>query len=265
MDKIKGPVSKPAVKRRKVDLKTKVITDDALLNELKRQEKEVQEKEEKKKNKNKKGKGKTNNVKAKKQIDFERFLELDDDGDDDVVDDGDDDVVDDVVVDGDDDVVDDVLEDDIIEEVTDEEIVEEESDEDDEEVALKELWKTLSPPTKEEDIVQHWYGAIFSSKKKDYLYVGKAIRRYLDDENGPVSGIELDCLNPHVGSDTILELYRDRHDIDIFPAFNIISGPLIVETLRSNKWNVPKLDGLKILYEKYVKLDRKSIFNDLYK
>ena len=51
LDKMKGPTTKPAVKRRKCDLKTRVITNQQLLAELKRQEIEAKEKAESRKRK----------------------------------------------------------------------------------------------------------------------------------------------------------------------------------------------------------------------
>ena len=74
----------------------------------------------------------------------------------------------------------------------------------DDEEELKQLWKKLSPPLPEESLVEKWYGATYHGKKKSHLYVGKAIRRFLEDANGPVQGMELDCLSPHVGTGTIL-------------------------------------------------------------
>ena len=47
------------------------------------------------------------------------------------------------------------------------------------ESALQELWKSLSPPQTEESILQKWYGIIYDGKKKSYLYVGKATGRFL--------------------------------------------------------------------------------------
>ena len=51
LDKMKGPTTKPAVKRRKCNLKTRVITNQQLLAELKRQEIEAKEKAESRKRK----------------------------------------------------------------------------------------------------------------------------------------------------------------------------------------------------------------------
>ena len=45
---MKGKSSNPAAKRRKVDLKTKVISNEELLNDLKRQKAKKEEKEQRK-------------------------------------------------------------------------------------------------------------------------------------------------------------------------------------------------------------------------
>ena len=69
LDKIKGPKEKPVKKRRKIDLKTKVISDEAYLAGIERLEKEDQEKKEKKllKATSKRSKSKKMNDKRKKR------------------------------------------------------------------------------------------------------------------------------------------------------------------------------------------------------
>ena len=36
---------------------------------------------------------------------------------------------------------------------------------------------------------------------KSHLYVGKVMRRFLEEEGGPTKDLEINCLKPHVGSD----------------------------------------------------------------
>ena len=103
LNRLKGPVDKPAVKRRKVHMKTNVLTDKEYLPELKRHKEEDAEKTDGKKLPHK-GKKKS----ASKKIDFGK---LNDDDDDDEVDDG---------------------KDDNIEEETEEEVLEESEEEDSE-------------------------------------------------------------------------------------------------------------------------------------
>ena len=252
LDKMKGPTNKPAAKRKRCDFKTKVVTDKTYVDELKRLEKAG---DEKKASKGKKGMKKK---KAKKQIEFEdmdiggnagvKFEENE------------------VGVDENEEEE----ENSEIMEETDEEIVEEDTDEEidllGDEAYLIALWKKLSPPEKEDDITNKWYGAIYEHKNKCHLYVGKAIRRFLYDEKGPVSSIELDCLKPRVGTGTVLESYDNaRHDIDRFPLHNIIAGPLHVAPLRSNKWDIPKYQSLEERFNRVVKLHREELASVLTK
>ena len=51
---------------------------------------------------------------------------------------------------------------------------------------LKETWKSLSPPINETDIIGKWYGLSWTTKRSNTLFVGKLVRRFLVDENGPV-------------------------------------------------------------------------------
>ena len=64
---------------------------------------------------------------------------------------------------------------------------------------LKITWKTLNPPVKEDQILGKWYAIIYSSKRSSMLFVGKVLRRFLDDENGPTESLEIKCLKPKAG------------------------------------------------------------------
>ena len=57
---------------------------------------------------------------------------------------------------------------------------------------LGECWKGLSPPISETEIVGKWYGCIFKAKKKTYFYKGRATRRFLSDEGGLITALEID-------------------------------------------------------------------------
>ena len=58
---------------------------------------------------------------------------------------------------------------------------------------LQSLQKPILPPTKEEDILQQWYGCIYQKcnkakgSKKQALFVVKATPHFLSDENGKTS------------------------------------------------------------------------------
>ena len=253
LDKMKGPTTKPAVKRRKCDLKTRVITNEQLLEELKRQEIEAKEKAERKLL------GGKRQRKAQKKISFDGNTADDE-----------------IEIDENDDVdmpaADDREEEEGMEE--EEDIIEEnssnESDDDDgisDEDVLKKVWRSINSPTTEEEITKGWYGAIYQHQKKSYLYVGKATRRFLSDKDGPATSIELDCLKPQVGSGTILQSYdkSQQRDIGIFMLHNVIAGPLRdVEQLKFPKVNVPTYQQLKELYNRVVKIDRESLFKTIY-
>ena len=156
LNKMKGRVDKPApVKRRKVDMTTKVISNEAYLETLERYEREDEEKQKRKsileqKRKNKKTRKKLTFSKSESDENMEKndiSLPLEDS--------------------------------------TEEEV--EESDDEMNESNLEEfllnLWKSLSPPTEESYIKIKWYAFIFQQYKKKYLYVGKAIQRFVTDEN----------------------------------------------------------------------------------
>ena len=225
LDKIKGPKEKPVKKRRKIDLKTKVISDEAYLAEIEHLEKEDQEKQEKKllRATSKRSKSKKMNDKRKKKD------ESDDESDE------------------------------VFEEeenfLSEESEIEVESESDPIETSLIEAWESISPPIPESEILGKWVGVIYETKKKNHLYIGKVLNRFLRDENGPVESLRLDCLKLHVGTDTILEEVPKHleHDIYNFPASDIITGPLSAIPQKGNKWNFPDYFKIKEKYEKVVK------------
>ena len=227
LNKIKGPVDKSPAKRRKIHMKTKVLSDAGYLSELKKFEEE----------KEKKAKTRIAKQSKKKKKDEDESE---------------------------------------IEEETEEEVMVEESSEDEsmesesedsvtDEEYLRALWKSLRPPTKENEILQKWFGVVYTNKKKSYLYSGKATKRFLEDENGLVSAIEIDCLKPHVGNEPILESIPAHLPRDLYmcPLHNIIFGPLVVSPPKGEKWHIPTYHTLKEQFEDIVKIDREKLVSDL--
>ena len=131
---------------------------------------------------------------------------------------------------------------------------------------LIEIWKSLSPPTVEEEIVGKWYAGIYkanlSAKKqklKLLLYIGKAVRRFLVDKDGPASGIELECLRLHVGTSNIFESNPEHlKDIYVFPVKHIIAGPITVIPRKGNKWEIPSYPKIAKQFEiaKFIELEK---------
>ena len=110
---------------------------------------------------------------------------------------------------------------------------------------LQETWKSLSPPNKEEDLIGKWYGVIFETKRSSMLFIGKIVRRFLLDEEGPVDSLEIRCMKPKVGSGTVLE-DTPAHcpDLSFFQLTDVIYGPLGVVPLKGNKFDVPKYNNV---------------------
>ena len=246
LDRIKGPTTgEAAKKRRKVHMKTKIITDNELLEELKQHEREEKEKEEQKLKRAEEREKKNKKNSVKKKISFRSKRNKADDSESEEE------------------------ESDIASE-TEDEIVEDDSDESEEsgeerESKLIDLWKSLCPPVQEDDIQQKWYGVIYT-EKKNYLYIGKVIKRFLDDVDGPTMALEIDCLKPQIGSGSILESYDPNNkDIGVFPTYNIIYGPLTVEPLKGNKWLVTAYEQLKEFFNQISDLKRKELFNIAFK
>ena len=128
---------------------------------------------------------------------------------------------------------------------------------------LRKTWKGLNLPEKEENIVGRWYGCIYGEGKKQSLYVGKALNRFLFDDDGPTVALQLECLKPNHGLTNILESPPPHlPDVDKFDIHRIIAGPLEVRPLNPfktlNRWEVPWYQNLKKTFSIITKLDRKK-------
>ena len=72
---------------------------------------------------------------------------------------------------------------------------------------------------------------MYHESKKIYFFIGKIVRRYLKDEDGPAVQLELDCLKRPVSSTATILEENPAHlrDCGIFLIHNIICGPLKME------------------------------------
>ena len=81
------------------------------------------------------------------------------------------------------------------------------------------------------------------------------------DKNGRASGIEIECLKPHVGTGTTFESTPSHlKDIEIFNIQNIISKPLTVLPMTKGKWNIPDYPMLKEKFEMFTKLNLDDVY-----
>ena len=232
VEKMKGPSDKPRKKRRKIDLMTKVITDDEYL-------KAIKEKEGKQAKKGSdRGRGrpkKARTTEAPPKLDFD--VQEGSDSERETSDDTDD------------------SDSENVEKTTFPPVSKRQSV-----LYLRDFWRSVNPPVPEEQVVGKWYAAIYLGKRKEQIYVGRATKRFLSEKDGPATCLELDCLKPHFGSGSILEsvpAHLER-DVDIFAIQDIFAGPLTVNPLKGDKWDVPQYEKVKKTFELVVKLDRES-------
>ena len=241
LDKMKGPTNKPPTKRRKMDRKTAVITDPEYAEKLRKIKEKGESKKQKKAIKTKNCARKKINHQASESSESEIEIESDSEGE--------------------------LTEDEDFTERN--EAIETSTKNVDIELSLQSLWKSISPPTKEEDILQQWYGCIYQEynktkgSKKQAVFVAKATRRFLSDENGKAYALEMESLKPKIGSGTILESVSQHlgRDISVYSLYNIIPGPLEVIPMKNNKWNIPAYESVKEVFSKCEKIDRENIFN----
>jgi len=124
---------------------------------------------------------------------------------------------------------------------------------------LKSTWETLSPPITEESILGKWYAVIYSTKKTDQLFIGKIMKRFLTDKDGPVDFLEVRCLKPKVGSGTLLDdTPAHLPDISNFRLTDVIYGPLNVVPMKGGKFDVINYENVFNHYKSVKHLNRDS-------
>ena len=129
--------------------------------------------------------------------------------------------------------------------------------------SLKKTWSALRPPVSEKVIVGKWFAVVYQNHKgKDNLYVGKLERRFLHDEQGDVQGLQINCLKPRCGLETILE-ETPKHLLDIhtYPLFDVIWGPVDVIPMSNQRFNVPSYNTIVDHFNSIKSIDRKALMN----
>ena len=121
-------------------------------------------------------------------------------------------------------------------------------------------WKSLSPPVKESEIINQWYGVAYKGKRREILHVAKVLRRFLYDEDGPVESLLMSCLKPKVGSGNILdEPPKHLPDNWEFNLNDVILGPLEVSPHHATQFVVKDYDDLVQHFNTVIKLNRENI------
>ena len=91
--------------------------------------------------------------------------------------------------------------------------------------SLQATWNFVKPCTAEDGIKGKWFCIVYGTKQS--LLVRKLLKRFLEDENGPVESLKIRCLKPKTGSGTVV--LEDTHEsLPDIGLFYVISGPLEV-------------------------------------
>ena len=101
---------------------------------------------------------------------------------------------------------------------------------------LKDFWTSVSPPVKKEEMLGKSFVAVYNTGSENVMCVGRAMKRFLEEKDGPVNNIQLNCLKPRVGSSLVLEAYPEGSpDLYMFQLQNVIAGPLSFTITRKRR------------------------------
>ena len=88
--------------------------------------------------------------------------------------------------------------------------------------------------------LRQWYACIFKAKKKTFLHIRRATRRFLNDEGGHIMALEIDYLEQNLGvTDNVLE--QGQEDIGILAIKDKICGTLQMCPLQRRRWNAQNI------------------------
>ena len=138
-------------------------------------------------------------------------------------------------------------------------------------IYLKRVWEGICPPVHEDSFIDSWFAAIYypeviGGSSRPILYVGKVIRRFLQDSKRVAQFLELDCLQPAFKTKTTQLLEIPGHlprDNGLFPIPDIIAGPLYGEHLGNIRWLFPEYPDVVTTYILVSKMNRETISADV--
>ena len=85
---------------------------------------------------------------------------------------------------------------------------------------------------------------------------------FLDNENGMVYAIQMECLKPKVGLGTIMEDTPDHlPDVAVFNIEDVIDDPLEALPLWGEKWDVPRYKHIAAYFQVVSEMDRAELKN----
>ena len=128
---------------------------------------------------------------------------------------------------------------------------------------LTSTWASVGVEHKEEDLIGKWYEVIYYNKKKLILYVAKIKNRFLENVDGPVCSLLMECLMPKTGSENKIKATPTHlpPDISEFPLKDLIYGPLevIPQKKDSRTYIVPKYQDIVSQFNVVKELDLKDM------
>ena len=136
-------------------------------------------------------------------------------------------------------------------------------------IYLKNVWEGMFPPVEETDVLQKWFAGLYykTLSSKPLLFVGKAIRRFLQSEKGPAQFLELDCLQLAVTTYTT-ELHEVpqhlQRDLGLFSIPDIIAGPLTATYKGKGVWLFPDYPDFISMFLLVLKINRDEEYAKVY-
>ena len=95
-----------------------------------------------------------------------------------------------------------------------------------------------------------WCACVYSANKKEILYIGRILKRFLKDVDGPCTKMEINCcVKEQSGTFGVYENVPSHlpKDIDIFETKNVISQA-VMTPIKGGKWKLENSKEIRNMF-----------------
>ena len=114
----------------------------------------------------------------------------------------------------------------------------------------RELLEVVIATYTESEVQQTWCACVYSANKKEILYIGRILKRFLKDVDGPCTKVEINCcMKEQSGTFGVYENVPSHllKDIDIFETKNVIPQAVMIP-IKGGKWKLENSKEIRNIF-----------------